>query len=444
MYYEGTLVGLKKRSAVVMTGDCQFKEIRRTPAMVGGQKICFTEADLVKPAFSPPLRVAAIAASLLFCFVLAYSLLQGFMDRRAFACISLEVNPSLDISLDREMKVLKVTGLNEDGREIAGEIKLRGLTAAEAVQAVLSLCVERGYLNGDHNRVLLATTLFVKNDPLQEDLDYRIWDAARRVVPEGTALYILNADPALRAQAVEKGVSTGRYLLWQDARNSGQPCDLDGPLSGPAFSRSAAKLSVPFTEKKDTAPGPAPSPTESDSAIYYHSSAPAAATAPGSDDNRFGSRLTSPGLSEGIDYSREKNSGSQDNTGGNGQAGFGQTGTNGGFIPAPGVGDDSQTPVPPKPQNDITGTGTTPSGSVTDKETGNSPAPGDSIGSGSGNGGSPSVGSSSDADGGGSSVSGGNNSPGSGGGSSSGSGGGSGGHSSGGSSGGSGGKGGRR
>ncbi|MCG9969028.1 anti-sigma factor domain-containing protein [Pelotomaculum terephthalicicum JT] len=321
MVYEGTVITLKKRSAVVMTGDCQFKEIKRTPATLSGFKVRFTDEDLFQPAVKAPLRFAAVAASLLVCFVLAYSLLQGIAGARTFAYIGLEVNPALEISLDQEMMAIKVTGLNEDGREVAKGLRIQGQDAGEAVQTVLAACAASGYLNSEHNQVLMATTFSVKNDKQQEELDYRIWIAARQAVAanQGEAsVHILNADPALRKQAVKQGVSAGRYLLWQDAQSSGSTCDLDSPLSSPAFSRSAGRLSLPFTESDSAVPGPALHSIPSERTEQAPSSpSPGVGTAPGNPGNSFNDRITTPGAGNDANNGKDTGGNKPDNNTGN-------------------------------------------------------------------------------------------------------------------------------
>jgi len=414
MVYEGTVVGLKKRSAVVMTGDCQFKEIKRTPAMSSGLKVHFTDADLFKPAVKAPLRFTAIAASLLVCFVLAYSLLQEITGKRAFAYISLEVNPALEISLDKEMKVIKATGLNRDGQDIAKGLKIRGQDAGEAVQAVLSACVEIGYINGDHNRVLIATTFPVKNDELQEELDYRIWEAARKGVaasPSEASVYIFNVDPALREQAIKKGVSAARYLLWQDAQSNGLQCDLDGPLSGPGFSRSANRLSLPFAERvvpdNHAAPDPVPSSMHN-GRVNQAPSSPGSGEAPGNSGNQFRGEFIPPGTGENTDNGKEKRSGRPGDSGDTTPAGPDKTQiTNGGLVtPATDVKDNKPAPDPvvsPGGANNNRPTSSSDAAKSTDKSPSLSEPAGGAIGGGS----SSSGGSSSGSGGGSSSGSGG-------------------------------------
>ncbi len=51
--------------------------------------------------------------------------------------ISIDVNPSLELSVNRFDRVVSVTGLNEDGRELAGALSLTHRSYADAVEQVL-------------------------------------------------------------------------------------------------------------------------------------------------------------------------------------------------------------------------------------------------------------------------------------------------------------------
>lgn len=51
--------------------------------------------------------------------------------------ISIDVNPSLELSVNRFDRVVGVEGLNEDGRALAGELSLTHRTYADAVEQVL-------------------------------------------------------------------------------------------------------------------------------------------------------------------------------------------------------------------------------------------------------------------------------------------------------------------
>ncbi len=65
--------------------------------------------------------------------------------------MTFDVNPSIELILDEEKKVVSVTALNDDASLIlAGEV-LVGKTAEEATEILVSLCVDTGYLTEGKN-----------------------------------------------------------------------------------------------------------------------------------------------------------------------------------------------------------------------------------------------------------------------------------------------------
>jgi len=236
--YKGTIIGMKKRTAVVMTEDCGFKEIKKDGLMFCGQQVCFSDADLV-PDRKSPHRLLAIAASFLLCFLLAYSLVTGITAAKVYAYVSIDVNPSVELWLDREFRVIRILGLNGDGKLVAGNVDLRGQDVDGAFEKLFKTFSDRQFIGSNGKDWVVITTVLRKRaddgGSSQRNLDYLLWATAREKIAgsgEKVTLHVIDADPALRKQAGRKGVSTGQYLLWLKARERGILFDLDGvPLS---------------------------------------------------------------------------------------------------------------------------------------------------------------------------------------------------------------------
>jgi len=70
------------------------------------------------------------------------------------AYVSLDINPSIELTLDSENKVLSVHGANEDGQVLLyGEEGIVGLKVDAAVEKITELAVELGYLDEDNKVV---------------------------------------------------------------------------------------------------------------------------------------------------------------------------------------------------------------------------------------------------------------------------------------------------
>lgn len=99
------------------------------------------------------LGVAAAAA----CMVLAFGL-GGYykLNNEVMAAVSLDVNPSVQLELNRRERVMSVTPLNEDGWTILDGMDLENTTADVAINALIGSMVKNGYVTEDANSVLLS------------------------------------------------------------------------------------------------------------------------------------------------------------------------------------------------------------------------------------------------------------------------------------------------
>ena len=87
-------------------------------------------------------------------------LILGFSGGRYYlggsAVVSLDVNPSISLKVNRLNRVTGVNALNEDGETILGEMNLKGTDIDVAVNALIGAMVKAGYLSEMENSVLLS------------------------------------------------------------------------------------------------------------------------------------------------------------------------------------------------------------------------------------------------------------------------------------------------
>ncbi|MFA9380219.1 MAG: hypothetical protein ACERKO_04075 [Acetanaerobacterium sp.] len=76
-----------------------------------------------------------------------------------YSYVSLDVNPSIEYSLNRFDRVLSATAVNEDGAEILSDLDLRNKTIEDAVSSTIVKIDELGYFDGDTaGGVVIATS----------------------------------------------------------------------------------------------------------------------------------------------------------------------------------------------------------------------------------------------------------------------------------------------
>ena len=73
------------------------------------------------------------------------------------AYVVIDINPSIEIVTNEDGKVLRVTALNEDAQVLLVDVDLKGKTFEEAVDAIIELAKELGYIDQlDENAILFT------------------------------------------------------------------------------------------------------------------------------------------------------------------------------------------------------------------------------------------------------------------------------------------------
>lgn len=139
--------------------------------------------------------VPAIAA----CLLLVAGIGGGVYYNNNFlveSVIDIDVNPSVEITANKNDKVIDVTALNEDAKTIISDMDLKKTDLNVAVNAIVGSMVKHGYVVNDENGILVT----VLND------DTKKADALRKeiMIDIDSALKENNADAAVINQTVNK------------------------------------------------------------------------------------------------------------------------------------------------------------------------------------------------------------------------------------------------
>jgi hypothetical protein len=102
--------------------------------------------------------IAAAAAAV---FLLAIGTVMGTFinkapDNKVFATVSIDVNPSLEIKINKEEKVLSVIPLNDDAKKVVGDMDFSGVSMELTVNALIGSMYRLGYLDDEHRTVLVS------------------------------------------------------------------------------------------------------------------------------------------------------------------------------------------------------------------------------------------------------------------------------------------------
>ena len=79
-------------------------------------------------------------------------------EKGGAATIWLDVNPSIEITVDENEEILEVTGKNEDGRQVIGDMNFAGSSLEVTVNALIGAMHRQGFLNEDDNSILVSVS----------------------------------------------------------------------------------------------------------------------------------------------------------------------------------------------------------------------------------------------------------------------------------------------
>ena len=178
--------------------------------------------------------------------------------------VSLDVNPSIELKVSRNEKVLVCTPLNEDAKAILADMSngadLKGAKLDVAVNAIVGSLVRKGYLDSISSAIMISVE--DKDTARAEKLQRELTSAVDGVLQTSEAkaavlTQTLTQDAAREQQARENNISTGKAALVNRVLTINPSLKFD----------ALAKLSV--EELKDLAEAGAPAmPIGKDAAAY--------------------------------------------------------------------------------------------------------------------------------------------------------------------------------
>lgn len=165
-------------------------------------------------------RMTVSAAALVMVFALGFTLLQkGAVVNAAkeVSVVSIDINPSFQLSVDADNIVLKIKAMNDDAEslDVSG---LVGKTATEATQAIIELSMKAGFLKSDDlvDDYVLITTTNTDEDETEatEELNQSLKDiiAAGGDI-SGYTVVMMKADKVALFEAEGKKVPVGLYVI---------------------------------------------------------------------------------------------------------------------------------------------------------------------------------------------------------------------------------------
>lgn len=221
---KGMLVEKNGRRGVLMTPSGQFvKVLLPNTAVELGTEI---EGKVWRLPHLGRTMLAAAVVMLVLLVPAHFYLLPA----QAVAYVALDINPSIELGIDKNMIITETRGLDTAGKKLVAEVNVQGVELSEAISKLVARAISEGYISTEQDNVVLSTLTVTDQKQAAEIDKAKIKQMISRPIENNrlpVRVVIEEIDSASREEAQKAGLSTGKYLLYKKAREEGLEVTID-------------------------------------------------------------------------------------------------------------------------------------------------------------------------------------------------------------------------
>ena len=228
----------KAKTALVMTEDAHFMEIPLPEGSceVGAEIMIEAEAG-ARASFGTrrflPWISAVIAASL-FAFLIWQSSWDEPFDTKVYAYITVDINPSVEIGINKSEQVVDVRAVNEDAEVLIQEVEFEQMQLEQFLETLLTDADDRGYLNENAGIVISTVVVAPESDQTSETLNRKWREKAEdtlhtlpKLKKKEVRVTTVTAAPEVKEAAKKQQISTGKYEIYLRAKENGKKIEIE-------------------------------------------------------------------------------------------------------------------------------------------------------------------------------------------------------------------------
>ncbi|MGL4773407.1 MAG: anti-sigma-I factor RsgI family protein [Clostridium sp.] len=154
-------------------------------------------------------------------FLLIFSILSigfAFMlprEKVAVAYVSFDINPSIEMGLDKDNKVIKYTSVNNDGIKLIGEKPPLNVSVNESIDYLVQNAIDEGYITSDGTSTI-ALSATSDDEILSNSLENSITDSANKALNRNGVNCNIEggiASSEKREEALSYGITPGKLNI---------------------------------------------------------------------------------------------------------------------------------------------------------------------------------------------------------------------------------------
>ena len=217
---KAVIVELRKKKAAALLEDGAVVVVANKNYAIGQQIRYTAAAHTTENTMRAARKISAWAAGIAAVLCIGAG---AYAFQSPYSYVSVDVNPSIQFTLNRYDQVLKVTAVNSDAQPIVDMLSGRQIAyrnIEQAVELTIDSLASTSYFD-DGGYVLIAAAS--KNEDKAEELTSTLTRTALKMGPETLTVEAVTGEPAQVKQANEEGISLGRKKLLQELQKNADP-----------------------------------------------------------------------------------------------------------------------------------------------------------------------------------------------------------------------------
>lgn len=235
MEQRGIVLEQEEKSVIVLTPAGEFLRVPVVPPLPEvGTELSFTLPESkTKPGTGRWNRWFLAAAAVVFLFVLSSLAVFKPWLGQAVAYISVDINPSVELAINSEEKVIRARAFNTDGEKLLAGVNLVGVQAEKAVQILTDKSITDGYLTPAKENTVVITVVAEQDRLDRERLETKLKTSAEQYLKEknlGATVSTIAVNKELRETSLKAGLSSGKGAILLESLAAGlslTPGDLE-------------------------------------------------------------------------------------------------------------------------------------------------------------------------------------------------------------------------
>lgn len=218
---KGTVLSIDSKWAYIFTEDCRVLKLHAQPFMQPGTEI---DMEAAKRAEARKTRTLLLKPALAFISLILIAALvligQGIILTPVYATISVDVNPSVQLELNKSLDVISVRAMNQEAKELMAGLELKGINWEEAVFRWTKIIREKYPQKAE--TILISAVMPETEEHLRARLMVLEQNKLEGTMEQSQVRVIYTFDKDVTGQAKMNGLSVGRQMLYNQAKAQNQ------------------------------------------------------------------------------------------------------------------------------------------------------------------------------------------------------------------------------